>query len=55
MPDKISPKDRLKIINEYLNEKPPVKSKGGFWNSLFGFLAIAAKGYLRYSEIKGKK
>ena len=42
-------KDKLKFVNEYLNEKP--KPNTGFWGKLLGFLALGAKAYLRYEEL----
>ena len=42
-------------VSKYLNEKPAIKSKGGFWNKAIGFLAVAAKAYLRYEEIKAMR
>ncbi len=51
----ILPEDRLKVVNDFLNEKPASKSRGGFWNNLLGFFAVAAKAYLRYEDIKSRK
>ncbi len=47
-------RDEKKIIEGYLNNKPKIQNKGGFWNKAFSLLVIAAKAYLRYEAMKYK-
>jgi len=47
--------EKLKFVDEYLNEKPASANKDGFWYKAMGWLAIAAKAYLRYEEMKERK
>ena len=47
-------KDEKKLIEEYLNDKPKIQKKGGFWNKAFSLLVIMAKAYLRYEAMKYK-
>ena len=42
-------KEKLKYINEYLNEKP--EKKKGKWNWWLALLAKGAKAYLRYKGL----
>ena len=48
--------DPKKAILDYLNSgnKPVTETKPkNIWGKLFGFLCMAAKGYLKYQEVRG--
>ena len=48
-------KEQQEFIGEYLNNKPKIQEKGGFWNNILGFFAVAAKAYLRYEASEYKR